>query len=97
MTETKTIYAVKSTFNSEKSRQQFNKPSTKSSFFPFYNNTKESSDTKTRLFSKPSLDENINTILTTKCSYNGCNKSISSIYSTCCKDHNFYVPPPQIL
>jgi len=97
MTETKTIYAVKSTFNSEKSRQQFNKPSTKSSFFSFYNNTKESTDTKTRLFSKPSLDENINTILTTKCSYNGCNKSITSIYSTCCKDHNFYVPPPQIL
>ena len=103
MTETKTIYTVKSTFNSEKSRQQFNKPSTKSSFFSFYNNTKlstdtkESSDTKTRLFSKPSLDENINTILTTKCSYNGCDKSISSVYSTCCKDHNFYVPPPQIL
>tara|TARA_Y100000590_G_C15137137_1_gene794763 strand:+ start:140 stop:424 length:285 start_codon:yes stop_codon:yes gene_type:complete len=92
MTETKTIYAVKSTFNSEKSRQQFNKPSTKSSFFSFYN-TKESSDIKLNLFSKPSLDENINTILTTKCSYNGCDKQISSIYSTCCKDHNFYVPP----
>ena len=90
---TRSIYDVKSNFNSEKSKQQFNK-STSSSFTLFQSNHK-----KTLLDSDISLPihNEMDKLLNTKCSYPQCTRKIKSLYSTCCNEHNFYVPPSIIL
>ena len=92
MAQHKSIYDVKSNFNSEKSREQFNK---KSSFFSFYSGDKvdKESSKKNPFIIETNLNNNIKQMLNTQCSYHGCKNKISSFYSTCCKQHNFYVPP----
>ena len=85
------IYDAKSTFNSEKSRQQFNK---KSSFFSYsLDKSDKESSKKNPFIIETNLNNNIKQILNTQCSYHECKNKISSIYSTCCEQHNFYVPP----
>ena len=89
----RSIYDAKSTFNSEKSRQKFNKP-TQPSFTLFYSTQK-----KTLLENDTTLPihNEINKLLNKKCTYPQCSRKIKSLYSTCCDEHNFYVPPPIIL
>ena len=87
----RSIYDVKSTFNSEKSRQQFNN-STQLSFNMFQSNNK-----KTLLENIQPLNNEIDKVLNTNCTYPQCSRKIKSLYSTCCIKHDFYVPPPIIL
>ncbi len=84
----KTIYDVKSTFNSEKSRHQYT-----ISKSVFNSNKPATTSTIHQNLLQNKLKTHIKEILNTRCSFPHCDNKISTIYSTCCKKHNFYVPP----